>query len=123
MPNHFHAIIAITNQQPVGANGCSPTSESSPTLEDFSSLKNRHQSVTPSMKPRSLSSLIAGFKCATITRINTIRNTPGSAVWQRNYYEHIVRNESSLEKICQYIQNNPTSWHTDRLHSNIPSKW
>lgn len=75
------------------------------------------------MKPRSLSSLIAGFKCATTTRINTIRNSPGTPVWQRNYYEHIIRNESSLQNIRQYIQNNPTSWETDQLHPNIPSKW
>ncbi len=128
MPNHFHTIIAlaqpvadIAHQPPVGANGCLPSSclpsDDSPATNDNS------QRVAPPMKPRSLSSAIAGFKSAATTRINTIRNAPGTPVWQRNYYEHIVGNQSSLEKIRHYIQNNPKSWNTDQLHPNIRSKW
>ncbi|WP_017653546.1 transposase [Fortiea contorta] len=109
MPNHFHAIIVITYS------GCSPSDDSPQTNEN-------PQKIAPPMKPRSLSSAIAGFKCATTSRINTIRNAPGTAVWQRNYYEHIIRNQFSLEKIRQYIQNNPQSWNKDQLHPNIPSK-
>ncbi|MBL1202730.1 MAG: transposase [Nostoc sp. GBBB01] len=113
MPNHFHTIIAITHQPP----GCLPdTSNNSPQTNDNS------QRIIPPMKPRSLSSAIAGFKCATTSRINTIRNAPGTPVWQRNYYEHIIRNQFSLEKIRQYIQNNPQSWNKDQLHPNIQSK-
>ncbi|PHJ57710.1 transposase [Nostoc linckia z18] len=113
MPNHFHTIIAI-HQPP----GCLPdTSNNSPQTNDNS------QRIIPPMKPRSLSSAIAGFKCATTTRINTIRNAAGTPVWQRNYYEHIIQNQFSLEKIRQYIQNNPQSWNKDQLHPNIQSKW
>jgi putative transposase len=44
-------------------------------------------------------------------------------LWQRNYYEHIVRNDSALQKIQQYIQNNPLTWHTDSLHPDVRSKF
>jgi len=41
------------------------------------------------------------------------RGTPGAAVWQRNYYEHVVRDEGVLERIREYIKNNPLCWALD----------
>ncbi|MGP1382228.1 MAG: transposase [Thainema sp.] len=128
MPNHIHGIVFIqdkTSQQvsdnssqvsnqpqnPVGANGHSP-------------LQNGHspiQHVTPFMRPRSLSSFITGFKSTATKRINLLRNTPRTPVWQRNYYEHIIRNKESLEQIRYYIQTNPANWQTDQLHPNNPA--
>jgi putative transposase len=67
--------------------------------------------------------LVAGFKSATTKHINLIRNTPGTPVWQRNYYEHIIRNDPSLQTIKAYIRNNPQSWTNDQLRPNNPSKW
>jgi hypothetical protein len=49
----------------------------------------------------------------TTHRINTLRNAPGAPVWQRNYYEHIIRTEQSLARIQHYIQENPSRWHLD----------
>jgi REP element-mobilizing transposase RayT len=66
---------------------------------------------------------VAGFKSTTTKQINILRNAPGTPVWQRNYYEHIIRNEDSLHHIRQYIQNNPLTWQEDQLHPNVPSKW
>lgn len=117
MPNHFHGILIITqnnisiNSKIVGAN------EHSPPLQPL------NQSIIPSMKPKSLSSLMAGFKSSVTKQINLIRNAPGTPIWQRNYYEHIIRNEESLNKIREYIVNNPLSWQNDQLHPNNPSKW
>ena len=51
---------------------------------------------------------------AATKRINEFRHTPGMPVWQRNYYEHIIRNETSLAKIREYIINNPQQWELDR---------
>ena len=126
MPNHFHGIVIINQEikrdfiknnveasdNNVGANGRSP-------------LRQEIQSSPPkiSMKPKSLSSLIAGFKSATTKKINMIRNTPQNPVWQRNYYDHIIRNDESLTRIREYLQNNPLSWENDQLHPNNPSKW
>jgi REP element-mobilizing transposase RayT len=125
MPNHFHGIVIINQEinshfmkndvdfqdNNVGANGRSP-------LQQI-------QSSPPkiSMKPKSISSLIAGFKSATTKKINVIRNTHQNPVWQRNYYDHIIRNDESLARIREYVQNNPLSWENDQLHPNNPSKW
>ena len=65
------------------------------------------------MKPKSISSFIAGYKSAITKNINQSRNTHGIPVWQRNYYERVIRNENELYKIRQYIQNNPMQWDID----------
>ncbi len=45
--------------------------------------------------------------------INSMRNTAGSPVWQRNYYEHIIRDDKDLDNIREYITNNPLKWRND----------
>ena len=60
-----------------------------------------------------ISKVVGYFKRNSAKQINTIRNTTGIPVWQRNYYEHIIRNENNLNKIREYIHNNPTRWHLD----------
>jgi putative transposase len=62
----------------------------------------------------SLPTIIRSFKSVVTNRINKIRRTPGASIWQRNYWEHVIRNEDKLFKIRQYIQNNPLKWHLDR---------
>ena len=53
-------------------------------------------------------------------RINQLRNTLGAPVWQRNYYEHVIRNEESLNAIRQYIAQNPVNWaHDEENQVNI----
>jgi putative transposase len=106
MPNHFHGIVMIANDC-VGANGRSPL----------------HGDSSPRMKPKSLSSLMAGFKSITTKKINILRDAPATPLWQRNYYERIIRNPDAMDKICQYIINNPVSWEIDQLHRDNPSKW
>jgi REP element-mobilizing transposase RayT len=49
----------------------------------------------------------------TTLRIHTLRDTPGAPVWHRNYYEHIIRSEASLDKIREYIRSNPARWVED----------
>ena len=93
MPNHIHGIILLKNRASVGASGRSP----------FSSGPSRN----------SLGAFIAGFKAATTKRINDLRATPRAAVWQRNYYDHIIRDENSLTRIREYIVTNPLQWDLD----------
>jgi putative transposase len=120
MPNHLHGIVWIINTHSVGATVRSPHH----IPNKFISKRERsplHTSRGP--KPKSLSSFIAGFKSICKTRINKIRNTPGKPVWQRNYHEHIIRNENELNKIREYILNNHLKWETDRNHpDNIPTR-
>jgi REP element-mobilizing transposase RayT len=63
---------------------------------------------------------VRSFKSAATKRINELRNTPGLAFWQRNYYEHIVRNHADLQRIRRYIAQNPARWARDRLHPGTP---
>ncbi|MGQ9494511.1 MAG: transposase, partial [Anaerolineae bacterium] len=62
----------------------------------------------------SIPTIVRLFKSATTKRINEMRGLPGSPVWQRNYYEHIIRNEESLHRIREYILTNPLRWAVDR---------
>lgn len=55
---------------------------------------------------RSFSDLVGGFKSAVTKRIGELRGQPGTPVWQRNYFEHVIRNEKSLQGIRQYIVDN-----------------
>ncbi len=66
--------------------------------------------------PGSLGSIVGSFKSATAKRINNMRGTPGGPVWQRNYYERVIRNGQELLAIQQYILNNPRNWANDPNH-------
>ncbi|WP_455638391.1 transposase [Parabacteroides sp.] len=90
MPNHFHGIIEITGS--VGA-GSKPA-QNSPN--------------------HSLSEILRQFKTFSSRRINQLSGKQGS-VWQRNYYEHIIRNDISYNNIYWYIMNNPEKWEEDKL--------
>jgi len=58
--------------------------------------------------------LVSAFKATTTAKINHLRETPGVKVWQRNYYERIIRSEDELNGLRQYINLNPQNW----LHDN-----
>jgi hypothetical protein len=68
-----------------------------------------------------LGAVMLNFKSVTTRRINGMRRSPGTPLWQRNYYEHIIRDDASLQSIRQYIHNNPLAWQQDQLHPNNPS--
>jgi REP element-mobilizing transposase RayT len=63
---------------------------------------------------------MAGFKSAVTKQINTLRNTPGAPVWQRNYFEHIIRDNTDYNQIAEYILTNPKRWKEDRLNPDNP---
>lgn len=100
MPNHVHIIVVITNRR-----GVSHT----PHIEgEFNSPL---QFKSPS---QTLGSIIRGLKSTTTKQIRIIMGNPQFSVWQRNYFEHIIRNEKDLNKISQYIIDNPLMWGRDR---------
>jgi putative transposase len=94
MPDHLQGILAIESSSN-GARSCASTETNS---------------CARSRKPQSLGSFIAGFKSSVTKRINLMRNKPGQPVWQRNYYDRVIRNESELDAIRLYIQANPQRW-------------
>jgi putative transposase len=103
MPNHFHGIIHIS-EQPVGAIHESPLQIPSPRNEIY-----RRRTML-------LSKSIGRFKMVTAKTINQLNNTTGQPLWQRNYYEHIIRNEQAYQNIAEYICTNPQRWHDDTYY-------
>lgn len=61
-----------------------------------------------------LSEIVRGFKTFSARFINIKENITGRQIWQRSFYDHIIRNENELNKIREYIINNPKNWKEDR---------
>ena len=96
MPNHIHGIIIINDTG-------SGTSQRAPTMERFGSSTSN-----------SIPTIVRLFKSASTKRTNQERGARGIAVWQRNYYERIVRTDREMNRIREYIFNNPMQWYYDR---------
>ncbi|MFH0771891.1 MAG: transposase [Candidatus Omnitrophota bacterium] len=96
MSNHIHGIIQI-----VGARLPRPN-------EDINDNVIGRGNPAPT-----LGQIIAYFKYKSTKQINESRSTPGRKIWQRNYYDHVIRNDKSLSNIREYIVNNPLTWGAD----------
>ena len=79
--------------------------------------------ISESKEKASLANIIQNFKSISSRKINRINKNYGISIWQRNYYDHIIRNERSLQHMRHYIKNNPLTWADDQLHPCNPSKW
>lgn len=107
MPNYVHGIVIINDNHPVGARHVVGVRHASPLQSP----------ETPRGTPRgSLGAIVGSYKSAVSRQINTLRGTPGVPVWQRNYYEHIVRDDDDYMRIVAYISDNPRRWADDREH-------
>lgn len=60
--------------------------------------------------------MVQNFKSVSTRKINALRGASGARLWQRNYYEHIVRDDADLKRIREYIANNPLKWELDSLY-------
>jgi putative transposase len=97
MPNHLHGVLILHP-------GCRGVRPYAPTTAE-TQLRSTS---------RTLGAIVRGFKAASARRINDFRGTPGQPVWQRNYFEHIVRNSRDLDEIRAYILKNPAKWEFER---------
>ena len=93
MPNHLHGVAAITDARLHKGRGGSRTA--------------------PTVKRKTLGRLVGAFKTVSTKKINQLRRTPGQPVWQRNYYEHVVRDDDEMNRVREYILGNPATWHDD----------
>jgi putative transposase len=60
--------------------------------------------------------LIGAFKTKSTKQINLSMNTPGQSLWQRGFYDRIIRNDKELDRIRKYIVDNPLKWELDPYH-------
>lgn len=127
MPNHTHGVIVITDPPDERTDADSQSGSSSGdgmgnSTGGGSSPTNPHDGsrnrTFGGAIAGSLSTIMRQFKSMVTKRINQIRNTPGAPVWQRNFYERVVRNRDELHRIRRYIRQNPAQWHRDRKKSD-----
>ncbi|MDY6024928.1 transposase [Bergeyella zoohelcum] len=120
MPNHIHGIIEIVT--PVGANQHLPYNETvnqhlphNETANYHLPDDNRAKDISPLRgTSNTIGSIVRGFKIGVTKWVRS--NTNIHQIWQRNYYEHIIRNEASYFRIHEYIENNPAKWTEDCFH-------
>lgn len=106
MPDHFHGIIRIMKKESIYSveKDFGAGSEPAPTTNNISSIDVPKKIYHP------LSEIIRQLKTFSARRINEVRNTIGSSVWQRDYYETIIRNAEMLNRIRKYIIENPAKF-------------
>jgi REP element-mobilizing transposase RayT len=115
MPNHVHGIVEIVaddagvhcggkaDRRENMPSGCRGTACCAPT--EYPAFQN--------IIPGSLGTIIRSFKSAVTKRINDLWSVSDQSIWQRNYFERIIRNEKELERMQDYILNNPSHWGQD----------
>ena len=136
MPNHFHGIIMINHAGGTGAGNCksglqtnnggadcrggSQTNNGgadcrggSQTNNGGADCRGGSRTAPTDQKIKPLGRLVGAFKTVSTKHINELRRTTGAILWQRNYYEHIIRDDDDLNRIREYIINNPAKWTED----------
>lgn len=119
MPNHVHGIIEINNPQSTGANMGVCTNAVGVGANVVGVGANNYSPLrTPQSRPcgtsRTVGSVVRGFKIGVTKQM-------GFSPWQRNYYEHIIRNDESYQNIVQYMAQNPLKWEEDCFYFGINS--
>jgi putative transposase len=111
MPNHFHCIVEI-----VGA-----TLVVAPNESGQAPSSGQPQGFAPTGKPKTVGDMVGAFQSiVTVEYIRGVKNFGwepfNGKLWQRNYWEHIIRDEQSYHRIAEYIINNPKKWDNDKLN-------
>lgn len=117
MPNHVHGIIIInveTGFKPVSKK---PQGKAELISVDMVQMNNDIEAglkpVSINTKNHGLSEIVRALKTFSLRKINEIRNVTGIPVWQTRFYDHIIRDEFSLNNIRKYIMYNPLNWEKD----------
>ena len=104
MPNHVHGIVCLNG----GEEG---KARLAPTSAGFGRPVRA-----------SLGMVVGAFKSASTRRINELRGISGAQLWQRNYFERVIRNDSEMDRVREYIVANPGRWHEDTNNPNATHK-
>ncbi len=117
MPNHIHGIVIIVGATPRGCPVSSPRGCPDPSILG----QAQGPAPTGTTRPLSLGDIVHRFKTMTTKRyVDDVKQSgwqsfPGR-LWQRNYWEHVIRDDMELDRIREYIHNNPSQWESDRLN-------
>lgn len=86
MPNHLHGIVRLTTTDAM-----------------------RGTAGSPEIRVKPVGRLVGAFKTSSTNRVNRMRGTPGAVIWQRNFWDRVIRDEDELSRIRDYIRRNPTA--------------
>lgn len=133
MPNHVHFVLSVgavhsTNHPSYpGGYDLSVSLGDEPPI-NFDNIQSDAQTgairelpLREKRRKMLLSKMVGYFKMNSAKKINVIRQSPGCPIWQRNYFERIIRDENELQRIQEYILQNPLNWSQDEENPNIIS--
>jgi len=123
MPNHFHGIVWLTNEPEIEPGQIEKDSNWVTQASPLVAASESNRGMGPERD--SSAAVVVGFKSASTRRINKLREVSGVSIWQRNYWERIIRNNRELEAIRRYIRHNPANWRKDDLYpgSSRRGRW
>jgi REP element-mobilizing transposase RayT len=102
MPNHLHGILILHDKEiNVGAT----------------------RRVAPTIKPGSLGAIVGQIKSIASKRIKALYGDEGKPVWQRSFYDRIIRDDRELNRIHEYILSNPSQWSEDTQNPQRQGPW
>jgi putative transposase len=111
MPNHVHGILRVGD---CGGTGRGTACRAPTTAMEVAPIEKFGVPVSGSIP-----TVIRSFKSAVTKGINDLsQSSARCVVWQRNYWEHLIRDEGELQRIREYIRNNPLHWAIDQLYSS-----
>jgi REP element-mobilizing transposase RayT len=113
MPNHLHGIIIIEQSIENGRGELN-----SPTKDNSGRMQYAPTNIKFKSPSHTLGAIVRGFKSSVTKRLRELSGNYDLKIWQRNYYEHIIRNESDLQNIRKYITLNPLKWEIDEYYNS-----
>lgn len=134
MPNHVHGIIVVTDEARRAETSRGQNAQSSAIVESPAGEAPVGEALEPPLRrtrPASfrversqmlIPRVVNYFKSVSGKNINLLRGAPGDPVWQRGYYEHVIRSEAELARVRQYIQDNPSRWDDDPENPNSTTR-
>lgn len=113
MPNHFHGIILLSDG--ICLTTGNPLKKGDPPGRPYDDNRDvgRSKTLPRRVVSGSIGAIVGQFKSIVTKQINVLRENQGCPVWQRNYYERVIRNENELARAREYIMNNPLRWDAD----------
>ena len=120
MPNHLHGVVWIMGEG--RGEAFAPDLPPASIQAVFGNQMDLDSSANASplrAVSGSLSAVIGNFKSITTRRLNQMRRTPGAVVWQRSFYDRVIRSERELTAIRQYIRDNPANWALDQENPQL----
>ncbi len=122
MPNHVHGVIVLSDGTPGFVGQVSPP-QADAAIASIGGVSSSHSSEPATRRGMLLPKIIGYFKMNTAKRANVMRGRSSVSLWQRNYYEHVIRDDVDLQRIRTYVAGNPAHWETDQLHPHHAPRW